>query len=264
MLTDTHAHLYDSAFDEDREQVIQRAAAAGVARILLPAIDSQSHERLFAAARQYPEQCRVLIGFHPTSVNNNPDFRQELQQVAGYLENPPSGVVFCGVGEVGLDLYWEKAFLAQQIEALEFQIDLALQYDLPLVIHTRDAWPEMIEVLSRYRERNIRGVIHSFSGTVDTYRAIKQIGEFVFGVGGVVTFKKSALYTVVEQMELSDLVLETDAPYLTPVPYRGKRNESSYIPYICATVAQAKGVSTETVEQVTTEAARRIFGNHVI
>lgn len=254
---DTHTHLYDERFDEDREAVIRRAVDAGVARMLLPAVDSESHEALIALAKACPDNCFALMGFHPTSANENPAFREELEAVERLLADPP--VPFYAVGEIGLDLYWSKDFLREQEEALRFQIELALRYDLPVVVHTREAFEEIIGVFSDYRARGVRGIFHSFAGTSDHYRRIRELGDFRFGIGGVVTYKNSKIAPVVAGMELSDIVLETDSPYLPPVPYRGKRNESAYTVIIAEKVAEIKGIPVEEVARATTETACRLF-----
>lgn len=257
-LIDTHSHLYVEDFDADRDLVMRRAKAVGVDKMLLPAIDSQHHERMLDICRVYPDKCMPMIGLHPTSINDNPQWRDELAQVERHLESPPSQG-FCAIGEIGLDFYWSKDFKSEQIEALRCQIELALKYDLPVVIHTRDAWEEMSDIISKYRNRGLRGVFHAFSDTAGRYTQMKEYGDFVFGIGGVLTFKNSALTEVVSKMRLEDVVLETDCPYLTPSPHRGKRNESSYISYICAKVAALKGVTEDEVAQITTLNAERIF-----
>lgn len=260
-LIDTHSHLYDEAFDADREEALHRALAAGVGRLLLPAIDSRSHERLFDLCRRHPECCSPMMGLHPTSVNDIPHWREELELVQQYLDNPPAGIGrFCAVGEIGLDLYWSHDFRDEQIEAFRRQIDLALQYGLPIVVHTRDAWPETLEIMREYAGRGVRGVFHAFSDGVESYRELKTCGDFLFGIGGVVTFKKSRIAEVVREMELQDLLLETDCPYLTPAPHRGQRNESAYVRYVCEKVAELKGISAEEVARITTANAERMFG----
>ena len=211
-LTDTHSHLYDEAFDRDREEALARAAAEGVGQLLLPAIDSESHERLFGLCRRHPQRCIPMMGLHPTSVNDNPRWRDEPEGIAG----------FCAVGEIGLDLYWSRDFREEQAEAFRRQIDLSLQYGLPIAVHTRDAWPETVTIMREYRGRGVRGVFHAYSDGIETYRKLKECGDFVFGIGGVVTFKKSRLAEVAGEMELRDLVLETDCPYLTPAPHPGR------------------------------------------
>ena len=164
------------------------------------------------------------------------------------------------MGEIGLDLYWSRDFRAEQTEAFRRQIDLALQYGLPVAVHTREAWPETLEIVREYRGRGLRGVFHAYSDTAATYRELRTLGDFVFGIGGVVTFKKSLLAETVREMELRDIVLETDCPYLTPVPHRGRRNESAYVRYVCDKVAEIKGLDPEEVAAATTANARRMFG----
>lgn len=259
MLTDTHAHIYEPEFDGDREAVILRAREAGVGRMLLPAIDSGSHERLLALCAAHPECCTPMMGLHPTSVNDNPRWREELDAVRRLLDCPPAGG-FCAVGEIGLDFYWSGDFRAEQTEAFRCQIEWALEADLPIAVHTRAAWPEMVRIVESYRGRGLRGVFHAFSDTLESYRRLKACGDFLFGIGGVVTFKKSPLADTVREMELRDLVLETDCPYLTPVPHRGERNEPAYVRFVGAKVAELKGVPFEEVAAATTENARRMFG----
>ena len=260
-LTDTHSHLYEPEFDADREEALARAVGAGVERLLLPAIDSESHGRLFDLCRRHPQRCVPMMGLHPTSVNDNPRWREELALVEHYLAATPEGIArFCAVGEIGLDLYWSRDFKAEQCEAFRRQIDLSLAYGLPVAVHTRDAWPETVALLREYRGRGVRGVFHAFSDTAETYRELKEYGDFAFGIGGVVTFKKSKLADVVREMDLCDIVLETDCPYLTPVPHRGGRNESAYVQFVCEKVAELKGLTPEEVAAVTTANAERIFG----
>lgn len=260
-LIDTHSHLYEPEFDADREKALARAASAGVERLLLPAIDSASHGRLFDLCRRHPGQCIPMMGLHPTSVNDNPRWREELELVEAYLRTPPEGIGgFCAVGEIGLDLYWSQAFRGEQIEAFRRQIDLSLLYGLPIAVHTRDAWSETVALLQTYRGRGVRGVLHAYSDGIETYRALKSCGDFLFGIGGVVTFKKSPLAEVVREMELSDIILETDCPYLTPAPHRGERNESAYVHYVCDKVAEIKGLSAAAVASATTANAERLFG----
>lgn len=260
MLIDTHSHIYEPEFDSDRSEALQRCLEADVQQLLLPAIDGESYQRLFDLVKEYPNMMRPMMGLHPTSVNENLHWREDLEQVKAYLATPPEGIErFYGVGEIGLDFYWSKEYCGEQIEAFEQQIELALQYDLPIAVHTRDAWEQMCEVVEKFRGRGLRGVFHAFSSDVECYRRLRACGEFVFGVGGVVTFKKSKLAEVVKQMPLEDIVLETDCPYLTPAPHRGERNESSYVKYICAKVAELQGVDYEQVAAQTTENVKRIF-----
>lgn len=254
---DTHSHLYAEEFDDDRDLAVQRALDAGVDYLVLPDIDSQSRERMFDMKEQYPELCSMMVGLHPTSVNDNDDWQAELAAVEQLLSDNTSR--FCGVGEIGLDLYWSRDFEQRQVDVFEAQIRLALKYDKPIDVHVRDAWALAQEVVDGYRGQGLRGVMHAYSGEFKDVRAIKECGEFMFGIGGVVTFKRSSVAEVVAQMSLSDILLETDAPYLTPVPHRGKRNESSYIPLIANVVANLQGVDIERVARVTTENAHRMF-----
>ena len=261
MLIDTHSHIYDEAFDDDRNEVVERARAEGVERIVLPAIDGESNERLFDMCRACGDYVVPLMGLHPTSVNDNPRWREELVEVETLLANPPQGIDrFYGVGEIGLDLYWSRDWQAEQTEAFRAQLDMALKHNLPIVVHTRDAWEEMASIIEEYRDRGLRGIFHAFSADVAMYERLREYGGFVFGVGGVVTFKKSALAEIVKAMQLEDLVVETDAPYLTPAPHRGTRNESSYVRFVAQKIAELKGVDYEVVAETTTANAKRIFG----
>ena len=246
-LIDTHSHLYEPEFDADREEALARAFDAGVGLLLLPAIDAASDERLFALCRRHPDRCLPMMGLHPTSVNDNPRWREELDRVARCLDNPPEGVPpFCAVGEIGLDYYWDDRFAAEQIEAFTAQCRLAAARNLPVAIHTRAAWNDMRRIVgqeaeaARARGERLRGVFHAFSEDADTYRALRGAGDFLFGIGGVVTFKKSQVAETVREMALDEIVLETDCPYLTPVPHRGERNESAYVRLICAIFSQTR------------------------
>ena len=260
MLIDTHSHIYEPEFDADRDDALQRCIDAGVEILMLPAIDKESYERMFSLSRIHSNMVHPMMGLHPTSVNENDNWREDLALVDRYLQTPPEGITrFWGVGEIGLDLYWSTDYREQQIEAFEAQIEMALKYDLPIVVHTRNAWSEMCQVMEQFTGRGVRGIFHAFSDGVETYHRLKECGDFLFGVGGVVTFKKSPLAEVVKQMELTDIVLETDCPYLTPVPHRGERNESSYVHYICAKVAELKSVDYQEVAEQTTQNAKRIF-----
>lgn len=271
-LIDTHSHLYTEEFDEDRDRAVERAREAGVTHLVFPAIDSESHARMFEAARRYGEYCSVMMGLHPTSVNDNPRWREELDEVERYLtQAPPEGIErFAAVGEIGLDFYWSRDFVAEQTDAFVFQLRLAARLGLPVAIHTRNAWDEMAEILERESEAArargevLRGVLHAYSDTLETYQRLRRGGKFKFGIGGVVTFKKSPLAEVVRSMALEDLVLETDCPYLTPTPFRGKRNESGYISYICHKIAELKGVSPEVVAEITSRNARELFGTELL
>lgn len=266
-LIDTHSHLYEPEFDADRGEALARAFDAGVGLLLLPAIDAASDERLFALCRRHPDRCLPMMGLHPTSVNDNPRWREELARVARCLDNPPEGVPpFCAVGEIGLDYYWDDRFAAEQIEAFTAQCRLAAARNLPVTIHTRAAWNDMRRIVgqeaeaARARGERLRGVFHAFSEDADTYRALRGAGDFLFGIGGVVTFKKSKVAETVREMVLDEIVLETDCPYLTPVPHRGERNESAYVRLVCEKIAQIKGLDPEEVAAATTANAARMFG----
>ncbi len=255
-MIDTHAHLFHSDFDADRPAMLDRAAAAGVRQFILPAIDSRSHAAMIRTAQQYPGVCWATMGVHPTSINEC-RLKEELQQVRDYLKEPP--VRFVAVGEVGLDLHWESSTLSKQCQALVVQAQLALEYDLPIILHVRDAWNEVFPLLEPFRGR-LRGVFHSFQGSERNYRQIKEMGGFAIGIGGYVTYKNAAIAQVLETVELDDILLETDCPYLTPVPYRGKRNESAYLPLIAERIAQIKGVTPARVAEATSARARELFG----
>lgn len=259
-MIDTHTHIYIEEFDADREEVVRRARETGIECLLLPAIDSESHQRLFETCREQSDYCIPMMGLHPTSVNENPRWRMELGDVERYLASPPEGLRFCAIGEIGLDFYWNTEYKTEQLEAFRHQLEWALEYDLPVAVHTRSAWPETVALMRDYAGRGLRGVFHAYSDTLETYRILKECGDFVFGIGGVVTFKNSVLAEIVREMELRDIVLETDSPYLTPVPHRGERNDPSYLRYVCEKVAQLKGCTPEEVAVQTTKNARRMFG----
>ncbi|MBQ5669414.1 MAG: TatD family hydrolase [Tidjanibacter sp.] len=270
-LIDTHAHIYAEEFDSDRAEVVARAAEAGVVAMVLPAIDGESNERMFELSRALPN-AYPFIGLHPTSVNDNPRWREELEEVERLLKacnaggstapigSPERPVErFYGVGEVGLDFYWSSDFVAEQTECFRRQVELAIEYDLPLIVHTRSAWDEMLALLEEYKGR-ARGVLHAFGEGVPTYERIKALGGFAVGIGGVSTYKKSPLAESIPHIDLEDILLETDSPYLTPVPFRGKRNEPAYVAYVCARVAELKGLTVEQVAEQTTLNAKRVLG----
>ena len=256
-MIDTHSHIFDEQFDVDRRQAVARAVEAGVERIILPAIDSSSHERMLDTAAKYQNVCVPAMGLHPTSINGNPAWRDELATVEKYFRELPAA--FCAVGEVGLDLYWSRDSLDWQREALAAQVELAIRADLPLIIHTRDAWPEMLDLLAPYSGR-VRGVFHSFSGTAREWEAVRRMDGFMTGIGGVVTYKKSGLKELLHDIPIEKILLETDSPYLAPTPHRGKRNESAYLPVIVGAVAEAKGLTIPEVDRITTDNARALFG----
>lgn len=264
-LIDTHSHLYAEEFDLDRVEALARAREEGVTTLLLPAIDRESHERMLSLALSEPDMCYPMMGLHPTSVNENPHWREELAHVEQYLNEPPQGIKFCAVGEIGLDYYWSQEYVAEQREAFITQCRWAAERDLPVAIHTRAAWDDMCEILEQEGERarvngqRLRGVLHAYSEGATTYHRLAASGHWLFGIGGVVTYKKSIVAEAVKEMSLDDIILETDCPYLTPVPHRGKRNESSYVRFVCEKIAQIKGIDTEEVARATTANARKMF-----
>ena len=257
-MIDTHSHIYAEEFDADRAEALERAWGAGVEALVLPDIDSESRDRMIKLAEQHPERCYAMAGLHPTSVNDNPRWQQELDMVERMLQQSP--VKLCGVGEIGLDLYWSQDFYGVQREVLHAQIEMALQYNHPVVIHTRSAYKQMLDAVATYRGRGLRGVFHAWADSADTARKLERMGEFKFGIGGVVTFKNSGLDKVVEELPLELLLLETDCPYLTPVPHRGKRNESSYVEHVCRKIADIHRVTFEQVDSLTTASAKELFG----
>lgn len=253
-MIDTHTHIFSSDFDQEVEQVVKRANDDGVRAMVLPAIDSKTHQKLFDICDKF-ECCYPAIGLHPTSVNES--YKQELDIVSSYYEKHKDNII--AIGEVGIDLYWSSEFLKEQKEAFAFQVEMSLKHDLPLIIHTRNAYDEMFDILSGYKSKPIRGVFHSFDQDIDIYKKMSIFDGFYFGVGGVVTFKKSTIYNSVAELPLEKIVLETDAPYLTPSPYRGKRNEPAYLKYIAQAISVAKGVSIEDIERATDNNARSLF-----
>jgi TatD DNase family protein len=248
-LVDTHAHIYLPEFDTDREGIIRRAADQGVEEIYLPAIDSSTHEMMLQTEQQYAV-CKSMIGLHPCSVRD--DFEKELEVVASYLQQRS----FIAVGEIGLDFHWDKTFTEQQYKAFHRQITFANEYRLPIVIHSRNATDECIEVVSQYP--GLRGVFHCFSGNEVQARRLMDLG-FYLGIGGVVTFKNSGLDKVVQVIGLSHLVLETDAPYLAPVPYRGKQNEPAYTRLVSEKIAGLLNLPIEEIGKITTANAKKLF-----
>jgi TatD DNase family protein len=246
--------LYADAFQADREEMIQRSIDSGITRLFLPNIDSTSIPGLFALAKAWPENCFPMMGLHPCSVNES--FQQELKVVEHWLSQKK----FYALGEIGVDLFWDKSFTEQQLYAFEFQIKLAIQYKLPIVIHTRNAFDEAYAIVEKHKGPQLTGVFHCFTGTRDEAEKIIALGGFKLGIGGVLTFKNSGLDKVVEQLPLEHLVLETDSPYLAPVPYRGKRNESAYIRIVAEKLAGLKKCSLEEVARITTENSTHLFG----
>jgi TatD DNase family protein len=248
-LVDTHAHIYLPEFDADRPDIIARASRVGISAILMPAIDSGTHTSMLDTERNFP-LCKAMMGLHPCSVREN--YAAELAVVEDYFSKRD----FVAVGEIGLDFYWDKTFTSQQYAAFHRQIQLAIQKGLPIVIHSREAVDECIEVVRQYP--GLRGVFHCFSGTVDQAEAIRGLG-FYLGIGGVISFKNAGLDKVMERTGLEGVLLETDAPYLAPVPFRGKRNEPSYLEYVLEKLAGIKGCSPGELAKITTDHAFQLF-----
>jgi TatD DNase family protein len=248
-IIDTHAHIYLPEFDTDRPQIIEQAKNAGIKQVLLPAIDSTTHEQMLQTEKEY-EGCLAMMGLHPCSVNNS--FDKEIDIIKQYLSQRK----FIAIGEIGLDFYWDKTFVKEQYEAFHLQIQLALSYKLPIAIHSRNAIDESIEVVKQYPR--LRGVFHCFSGSLQQAEEIISTG-FMLGIGGVVTFKNAGLDKVIEKVGLGNVILETDAPYLAPVPYRGKRNEPAYTALVAEKLAMLTGKNLEEVQKLTTENAEKLF-----
>lgn len=253
-MIDTHSHIFEPDFAEDLPEVIARAREVGVEKILMPNIDDTTVDAMLEVCRQYPGYCFPMLGFHPTSVD-----AESLPKVRRMKELLVEGHPYIAIGEVGLDLYWDKTYLKEQQQVLEEQIQWALEWDLPLVIHCRDAFPELFEVLRPYRDTKLKGVFHSFTGTVDEAKELLGYERFLIGINGVVTFKKSTLPETLKVVPLERLVLETDSPYLAPVPFRGKRNETSYVKRVAVKLAELYGMEIGEVERLTTENALKVF-----
>ena len=253
ILTDTHAHLYSEAFEEDREQMMQRALDNGITRFFIPAIDSTYTKAMLELEENYPKNVFLMMGLHPTHVKEN--YKEELEHVRKMFSQRS----FYAVGEIGIDLYWDKSTLPKQQEAFRFQIQLAKEYKLPIVIHCREAFDEIFEILEEEKGSDLYGIFHCFTGTFE--QAQKAIGyNMKLGIGGVVTFKNGKIDQFLNQIDLKHMVLETDAPYLAPVPYRGKRNESSYLVNILEKMSDVYKISKEEIAEVTTQNSKDIFG----
>jgi len=253
MIIDTHCHLYLEDFANDRAAVMDRAFAAGVDRFYLPAIDSKCIDALLQMEKDYPGHCFAMMGLHPCSVKEDVD--NELQLAEQWLAKRR----FAAIGETGLDFYWDKTFVTQQYEAFITQAGWAKQYQVPLVIHSRQSTQECIDVIKKINDPALRGIFHCFGGSLSEAQQILDLG-FLLGIGGVLTYKNAGLAAVIAQLPLSAIVLETDAPYLTPVPFRGKRNESAYLSYIVQKLADIHQTSVAEVEAVTTATAQMLFG----
>ena len=252
MWIDTHTHIFSQQFDNDIDEAVLRAKEAGLDMLLLPNIDIDSIEPMNNLCEKYPDYCFPMMGIHPTSVEK--DFSKQLLVIESELAKGK----YCAVGEIGIDLYWDKTLVEEQKLVFASQIDMALKYNLPIVIHARDSFDEIFEVLDNYKDRNLKGVFHSFTGSAE--QALKAISMgFYIGINGIVTFKNSGLDKIIPQIDINSIILETDAPYLAPVPYRGKRNESSYLPLIGSKISDILEINEKKVAEITSNNARKLF-----
>ncbi len=255
MLIDTHTHLYLDHFKDDIELVIQRAESEGVRAFYLPNIDSSSISPMMSLEEKFPNKCFPMMGLHPCSVKEN--YNEELNLVKKWLDKRP----FCAVGEIGIDLYWDKTFFEEQKKAFITQTGWAKELGIPIIIHARESLELLIDLVKNEKDNRLNGIFHCFTGTYKQAVEIMDMG-FYMGIGGVLTYKNAGLDKTLQDVPLDRLVLETDSPYLTPIPFRGKRNESSYIKYVSAKLAEVKGINLEEIAVVTTANAKKIFGKN--
>ena len=252
-MIDTHSHIYSEEFNTDRAETIQRARDAGISQIILPNVDSETLPQMLSLEADYPDFCYASIGLHPTSVNEN--YKEELLLIESELKRRN----WIAIGEIGIDLYWDKTFLSEQIIVFQQQIEWALEYHLPVIIHVRDSFRETMQALQPYRNSGLKGVFHSFTGTIEDALAIIEFGGFLLGINGIVTFKNSGLDAVVAQIDMKYILLETDSPYLTPAPHRGKRNESAYTLLVANKLAEVYNCSLKQIDEQTTLNAKSLF-----
>ena len=250
---DTHSHLYDEAFAGEEDAAVARAAESGVNQIIFPDIDSQSRDAMFDFADRHTGVIFPCLGLHPTSVGA--DWQEELSHMEAYLDRS-----IWAIGEIGLDCYWSKEYLKEQQEVMRIQLEMAAARDLPVIIHSRESTELIINILKECRHLGLRGVFHAFSGSMETFRELQKLGDWYIGIGGVLTYKKASIAETVRDIPMERILLETDSPYLTPVPFRGKRNESSYIPHIAARLAELTSHDISLVAETTTSNARKLFG----
>jgi len=252
-LIDTHTHLYSKDFDEDREEMIQNAIKAGVSKFLLPNIDLESIDGMNQLVKDYPGQCYAMMGLHPCSVDEN------YVEILGKMKTELDKGDYIAVGEIGVDLFWDKKFKTQQIDAFKTQIEWAKTRQMPIVIHVRDAFDEVFEVIDELNDESLTGIFHCFTGNIEQANNVINYGGFKIGLGGVLTFKNSGLDKVVADIDMSQLVIETDAPYLAPTPHRGKRNESAYVALVAKKLAEIKSLDLHSVIEITTANANEVF-----
>ena len=251
---DTHTHLFSKEFDDDISEVIENAIDNGVSKMLLPNIDSSTTKQMLKLSQKFPQNCFPMIGIHPCSVKKN-SIEKEIQHVEHMLKKNN----FVAIGEIGIDLYWEKSTLNIQKVAFETQIKLAKRYQLPVVIHVRNSFDEAIEIVEKLNDEKLTGVFHCFSGDLDQAQRIINLNNFYLGIGGVITFKNGGIDKIIDQINLSNIILETDSPYLAPKPFRGKRNESKYIINIAQKLSEIYNIDVEEIAKVTTYNARKLF-----
>lgn len=250
---DTHAHLYDEAFHGEEDPAVERAVEAGVTRIIFPDIDSSSREAMFDFADRHDGVIFPCLGLHPTSVDAA--WEKEMEKLDRYLTRK-----IWAIGEIGMDCYWSREFIEEQKHVFRLQLEMAASLDLPVIIHSRESTELIINILKECSHLPLRGVFHAFSGSAETFAELQRLGDWYIGIGGVLTYKKASVAETVKKIPLERILLETDSPYLTPVPFRGKRNESSYIPHIASKLAEQTGKDIEEIAAVTTENARKLFG----
>lgn len=253
MYIDTHAHLYDEAFANEEDLAISRAIEAGVTKIIFPDIDSQTRSQMFDIADRHQGTVFPCLGLHPTSVDGN--WQQEMSKLEEHLDRK-----IYAIGEIGMDCYWSKEFVKEQEEVLRIQLELADKFGLPVIIHSRESIGLITQILKECRHLNLRGVFHAYSGSIETFKELQKLGDWYIGIGGVLTYKKASIAETIKDIPLNRIMLETDSPYLSPVPFRGKRNESSYILHIAAKLAELISRDTAEIEQQTTENAIKLFG----
>lgn len=251
-LVDTHSHIYSSEFENDKNPMLENAANSGVNKILMPAVDTSSHSQMLLLEKENPDRCISMMGVHPCSIKEN--YLDELKAARKYFDERK----FIAVGETGLDFYWDKTFTDEQYISFRTQIEWALEFDIPVVIHSRSSTDECIEVIKEFQNGKLKGVFHCFSGDIKQAKEIIDLG-FYMGIGGVLTFKNSGLDKIIQELNLDNIVLETDAPYLAPVPFRGKRNEPSYLKYIVEKMSVLKNMPAGEIGEATTANAAKLF-----
>ena len=253
VFTDTHTHLYDEAFAGEEDLAVERAVAAGVTRMILPDIDSQTRLEMFSLADRHEGVLFPCLGLHPTSVDAR--WQEEMMLLERHLDRK-----IWAVGEIGMDCYWSREFVKEQEEVFRTQLEMASRLSLPVIIHSRESTELILNVLKDCRHLDLRGVFHAFSGSIETFRELQRLGDWYVGIGGVLTYKKASIAETVREIPMERILLETDSPYLTPVPFRGKRNESAYIPHIASRLAELTGRTVEETAEITTDNAQKLFG----